>query len=396
MRALLAFLVLAAAAVTIALIARINTGYALFVAPPYRVELSLNTFFLLAVLAFIAFYALMRILARLSRLPSDVRDARRKRQIGRARAKEDSAVVALIEGRHGKARQFAEESLAIPGSSPVNALIAARAALETREFAAADAALATPEARLPSLAVSRLMLESELALERGQPAEALTRLAELKKEAGLHTAALRLEMRALTAAGRHGEIPAIIDQLVKRKVYDGSQGDALRASAHAEVLAGLAHDAAGLRDYWNRLSENDKLQSKVAKAAATSFIALGADRDAADIVARSLERRWDSDLVALYAECATADPTRQLEMAERWLADHNQDPALLYALGRLCERAQLWGKAQTYLEASLALDNGWRANLALGEMLAKLGRNDQANAHLAAALKLALAELNRA
>jgi len=61
----------------------------------------------------------------------------------------------------------------------------------------------------------------------------------------------------------------------------------------------------------------------------------------------------------------------------------------------LCERAQLWGKAQTYLEASLALDNGWRANLALGEMQAKLGRNDQANAHLAAALKLALAELNR-
>ena len=67
----------------------------------------------------------------------------------------------------------------------------------------------------------------------------------------------------------------------------------------------------------------------------------------------------------------------------------------MYALGRLCERAQLWGKAQTYLEASLALDNSWRANLALGEMQANLGRTDEANAHLAAALKLALAELNR-
>ena len=61
----------------------------------------------------------------------------------------------------------------------------------------------------------------------------------------------------------------------------------------------------------------------------------------------------------------------------------------------MCERAQLWGKAQTYLEASLALDNSWRANLALGEMQANLGRTDEANAHLAAALKLALAELNR-
>ena len=395
MRALLAFLVLAAAAVTVALIARINAGYALFVAPPYRVELSLNTFFLLAIAAFVALYALLRIVVRLSRLPRDVREHRKRRQLARARAKEDAAVVALIEGRHGKALQFADESLAIPGSSPVGSLIAARAALETRDFDAVEAALARPEAQLPSLAVPRLMIEAEAALERGRPADALARLGELRKEAGLHTAALRLELRALTAAGRHGEIPALIDQLVKRKVYDSEQADVLRASAHAEALAGFAHDASGLRDYWNRLSEVDKLHPNVARAAATSFIALGGDREAAEIIARSLERRWDSDLVALYAECRIADATRQLETAERWLALHNHDAKLLYALGRLCERAQLWGKAQTYLEASLALDNGWRANLALGEMQAKLGRNDQANAHLAAALKLALVELNR-
>lgn len=395
MRALLAFLVLAAAAVTVALIVRINAGYALFVAPPYRVELSLNTFVLLVVAAFFALYALVRIVARLSRLPRDVRDHRRKRQLGRARAKEEAAVVALIEGRHGKARQFAEESLSIPGSSPLGSLIAARAALETRDFDAVEAALARPEAQLPSLAVSRLMLEAETAFERGRPVDALTRLAELRKEAGLHTAALRLELRALTAARRHGEIPPLIDQLVKRKVYDAPQGEVLRASAHAEALAGFSHDASGLRDYWNRLSDAEKLQSNVARAAATSFIALGGDREAAEIIARSLERRWDSDLVVLYSDCSTADPTRQLETAERWLAAHNNDATLLYALGRLCERAQLWGKAQTYLEASLALDNGWRANLALGEMQAKLGRNDQANAHLAAALKLALAELGK-
>ena len=395
MRALLAFLVLAAAAVTVALIARINAGYALFVAPPYRVELSLNTFFLLIVAAFAALYAFTRVMTRLSRLPRDVRDHRRRRQLGRARAKEEAAVVALIEGRHGKARQFAEESLAIPGSSPVGSLVAARAALETRDFDAVDSALARPEAQLPSLAVSRLMLEAEAALERGRPGDALMRLAELRKEAGLHTAALRLELRALKAAGRHGEIPVLIEQLVKRKVYDAAQGEVLRASAHAEALAGLTHDASGLREYWNRLPDTEKLQPDVARAAATSFMALGGDRDAAEIIARSLERRWDSDLVALYAECTTADATRQLETAERWLADHNHDAKLLYALGRLCERAQLWGKVQTYLEASLALDNGWRANLALGEMQARLGRNDEANAHLAAALKLALAELNQ-
>jgi HemY protein len=392
-RALFAFLLLAVAAVAMALLARINTGYALFVAPPYRIELSLNAFVVLTLLAFAVCYALFRLVTRLSHMPQDVRQNRRRRQLERARAREDAAIVALIEGRSGKARQFAEEALAIPGSSAVSALIAASAALETRDFAAVESALARPEAQTTSLAVPRLMLEAELAMERGQPADALARLAELRKEAGLHTAALRLELRALTAAQRHAEIPPIIDQLVKRKVYDAQQGELLRASAHAEALAALSHDAAGLRDYWNRLPEGDRLQPRVARAAAASFIALGGDREAAELLTRSLDRQWNPDLAAMYAECATADTTRQLETAERWLTTHNHDATLLYALGRLCERAQLWGKAQTYLEASLALDNGWRAHLALGEMQAKLGRTDEANAHLAAALKLALADI---
>ena len=98
-------------------------------------------------------------------------------------------------------------------------------------------------------------------------------------------------------------------------------------------------------------------------------------------------------LALLYAECRTAEPTRQLEQAEGWLREHSQDAALLYALGVLCERQQLWGKARTYLEASLALEDTWRTHVALGELLVQLERNDEANAHLAAALKLAVSEL---
>ncbi len=278
MRALLGFLLLAIAAVTLAMLFRINDGYVLFVAPPYRIELSQNAFIVLAVLGFVAAYALVRAAVRLSQLPADVRDARKRRQVERFRSKQDAAVVALIEGRHGKARQYAQEALAIPNSSPVPALVGARAALETRDYAAASAMLERPDAQSTKLAVPRLMLEAELALERGQPAEALARLAELRSEAGLHTAAQRLELRALTAAGRPGEIPALVDQLVKRKVYDPQQGEALRASAHAEALKGFTHDAAGLRAYWARVADSDRLQPQVALAAARSFLALTGDR----------------------------------------------------------------------------------------------------------------------
>jgi HemY protein len=393
-RALLAFLLLAAAAVLVALLFRINDGYALFVAPPYRVELSLNTLLILVVLVFFFVYGVLRVASRLTRLPRDVREHRRRKQQERARGRLDAALVALIEGRDGKARQYAGESLEIPHSSPVAALVGARAAIDLRDYDSALALLRRPDAQATSLAVPRLMLETEVALERGHASDALARLAELRREAGLHTAALRLEVRALTAAGRYGDIPPLVDQLVKRKVYEPEQGQVLRARAHAEAVAALAHDATGLRAYWARLNDADREQPAVAEAAARALLAQGADREAADILVRALERHWDPRLLQWYAECRTPDPTRQLETAERWLVDHSQDAALLYALGRLCERQKLWGKAQTYLEASLALDTHWRTQLALGELFASIGRSDEANAHLAAALRLAVSALD--
>jgi HemY protein len=393
-RALVAFLLLAVSAVLVALLFRINDGYALFVAPPYRVELSLNTLLILVVLAFLIVHAVLRLASRLARLPRDVREHRRRQQLARARARFDAAVIALIEGRDGKAGQYASEALEIPQATPVAALVGARAALDMRDYDAALALLRRADAQAPSLAVPRLMLEAEAALEQGNATEALARLSDLRREAGLHTAALRLEIRALTAAGRHGEIPAIVDQLVKRKVYDAEQGQVLRARAHAEAIAALTHDATGLRAYWTRLNDADREQPAVAEAAARALLAQGADREAADVLVRALERHWEPRLVQWYAECRTPDATRQLEIAERWLVEHNQDATLLYALGRLCERQKLWGKAQTYLEASLALDTQWRTELALGELCANLGRTDEANAHLAAALRLAISALD--
>src|SRR5688572_5867086 len=388
MRALLLFLLLGAVAVALALFAKVNDdGYVLIVSPPYRLEISLNAFVLLAVAGFAIVYAVLRFGSRLSRLPREVREHRKAQHVERARNKQDAAVIGLLEGRYGRARQCAEEALAIPHSSGLAALIGARAALETRDFAGAAALLGRPDAQAGSLRVPRLMLEAELALEQGRSAEALARLAELKRDTGAHTAALRLELRTLRQAGRHEDVPALLDQLAKRKVYDAEQADLLRSAAHAEALQALSADAAGLRAYWNKLTEGDRAMSKIALAGARSFAALGHDREAAEILAKSLERHWDPALALQYAECRVPDGTRQLERAEHWLQQQSGDAQLLRALGRLCERQQLWGKAQTYYEASLALDDGWHAHVALGEMLARLGRDQEANAHLAAALK---------
>jgi HemY protein len=395
MRILFWVLLLFVAAVVVALAAKLNAGYALLVAPPYRIELSLNLLFVLLAAGFLGLYFVIRVIARTIRVPHNVRVWRRQEKVERARARQDGAVVALLEGRYGKARQQALEALAIPGSSGLNAIVAGRAALDVRDFEGVETLLNRPDAQATSLAVPRLMLSAESALEQGRPQEALRVLDTLRKEAGMHTAALRLELRALEASRRWSDIPPLLDQLVRRKVFDAAQAEHVRVSAQSEQLKLLAHDASGLRDYWSRVPDAVKLHPKIARAAARSFMQLGGEREAADILAQSIEREWDSDLVELYGECRLGDSTRQLEQAERWLLSHNHDAVLLRVLGTLCLRQQLWGKAQTYLEASLAVDNTWQAHLALGELLGRLGRDVEANAHFVAALKLATDTLRR-
>lgn len=395
MRFLFWFLLIAVAAVAAALAAKLTHGYALLVAPPYRVELSLNLLVILAIAGFFTLYLLSQMAMRTAELPGRVRAWRAQQKRESARAKQDAAIVALLEGRYGKAQQLAQEALALPYSTGLAALIAARAAIDVRQFDKAEGFLSRSEVQATTLAVPRLTLSAEIALEQGQPQEALRLLQSLKAEAGMHTAALRLELRALQAARRFADIPPLVGQLVKRKVFDEAQGEQVRIAAQREQLRSLAHDAAGLRDTWSRLPDATRTQPKIARAAAQSFLQLGGDREAAEIIANALVREWDPDLVELYGECRLPDATKQIEQAERWLSTHNQDATPLRVLGTLCQRQQLWGKAQTYLEASLALDNHWRTQLALGEMLGRLGKSDEANAHFVAALRLATDELRR-
>ena len=393
MRILLSLVLLFAVAVGLALLGRYNTGYVAFVTEAQRIELSLNLFLLLVIAGLIAGYAGLRLIARTLALPRKVAAFRHSRREARVRALLDAGWVALLEGRYGKARQFADQALAEDRHAGLAALLAARAALEVRAFNDVDHYLELADDATENLSVPRMMIEAEQCLALHQPLEAIKVLQRLRAASGLHTAALRLELRALQAAGRWQEIPPLVEQLVRRDVIEPVQAEQLRWHAQSEYLRELYADSKALRDYWQQLPEQDRIQTKVAAAAARSLLQLGGERQAAEILAAALDHEWSDALILLYGDCVGSDTVKLIRQAEAWLQVHSDDAVLLLVLGRLCMREQLWGKAQTYLEASIALHEGHTAHVLLGEMLGRLGETDRANVHLAAAMRLALKEL---
>ena len=381
-----------AVAVALALALRLNTGYALLVWPPYRVELSLNLLLVLLGAGFSVVYLLLRFISGALGLPAKVRDFRARRRRENARSMLLDAVKAFFEGRYGRAEQAAASAME-SGESPVlGAVLAARAAHELQHYEQRDGYLARADQLAPGDSAMRIIAAAGMLLDERRFQDALLALKALPEK---HTAALRLELKAQQQARNWEQTLPLIDQLERRGVFDAMQAGQLRRYAYAENLQRQALDGRALEECWQKIPTRHKREAKVAAAAAQCFTALGSCAQASRIIEQALEVEWNSNLVALYAECAGLDVIRQIERAENWLKTNPGDAVLLLVLGKLCMRQELWGKAQSYLEASLSVEPTYSAHLALAQLHEKLGNPDAVQRHYRESLGLASAQLKQ-
>lgn len=369
--------------------ARYNPGYALVVLPPYRLEISLNLAFVLAAAAFVLGYFAVRAVSATLRLPRQVQEYRVARRRGEAHAALVETVQEFFAGRYARAEKAANRCIASGEYAGLAAALAARAAHELRAFERRDEYL-TQAARLAGEDDAvRIVTAAELLLEQRRFQDALGVLAALPRK---HTAALRLEFKAHQLARNWDQVLALTDQLERRGVYDAEHAEQIRRHAQAERIERLGDDAHALEAVWQRIPQRQKRDTRVAAAAARGFIACGMRAQAQQIIEESLEQAWDTELVALFAEC-TESAVTAIERAESWLKEHPQDATLLGTLGRLCARQRLWGKAQSYLEASLSLDPAYPAHFALAQLHENLGNAEAAQRHYRRSLELAIAAL---
>lgn len=381
-----------ALAVAAALALRFNAGYVLLVSPPYRVELSLNLFVLGALALIGVGYIVLRLVLGAIELPARVREFRARRQRDNARSALLDALRAFFEGRYGRAEKAAAAVIESDEMPALGAVLAARAAHELRRYDRRDEYLARAGERAPGDVAMRVIAEAELLLEQRRFQEALLALKALPEK---HTAGLRLELRAQQQAKNWEPTLPLIDQLTRRGVFDMVQAAQLRRYAQIEILKRRALDRHSLEEYWQKIPAEQKRDAKVAAAAAQCYTALGGGEQACQIIEAALDHEWDSELIGWYAECGGAPAVRRIERAEKWLKANPRDSALLLTLGRLCAEQELWGKAQSYLDASVAVEPTWSAHLALAELHDGLGHADAARRHTRESLDLAVAQLKQ-
>lgn len=387
MRVLFWVLAIFALAAGLVVAARYNTGYALLVFPPYRIELSLNLLALLILGSALLAYLLIRVIAVTLGLPSRVRRYRRERQRLRQQGALLEALRESLAGRYARAEKAAE-SVTLPEYAGLAALMAAKAAHALRAPDRRDAHLARARALPVDDDTARVVAEAEFLLDQQHPREALDALQRLGPRR--HTAALRLEMQAQQVLRNWDAVVPLINQLAKRGVYDEAHAERLRRRARAESFR--RKDARELADSWKSLSDAQRTDPQVAASAARAYMSADDPLAAQRIIEASLDRNWDATLVCLYGECE-GDTVRQIQRAEAWLGRQPHDATLLLALAHLCARQGLWGKAQSYVEASIAVEASYAAHLEAARLHERAGNIDAANRHYRESLALAVARI---
>lgn len=388
MKFLLWLLALFAAAVALTVAAH-NPGYVQFVYPPYRVEMSLTLFALAALVLFVAAYLAVRLFAVVLRLPSRVRSYREESAQSKGRAAMMEALTAFFEGRYATAERAAVRAMELGDKSSLNHIIAARSAHELREFSKRDAYLSSAESKAVGEDTMRLMAKTEFMLDQKQPQSALNSLKELNESGHRkHVGALQLELKAQQLARNWDGVLHVLAQLEKRSAIDAAVAVQLRQQAWLEKLGAQTNDLAALQGTWKNLPDDLKRRSKIAASAASSFIKLKDCKNARQVLTDSLNAQWDSELVTLFGDCQGINLVGQIEQAEQWLKQHPDDAGLLLALGKLCLHQGLWGKAQSYLDASNSLAPSRAAYTALAQLAEKMLKPDDAFKYYQQAMEL--------
>jgi len=367
-----------------------NPGYVLLVYPPYRIELSLSLFVVGLVSALVLAHLSLRLISAALNLPVYVRRFRSERALAQRRTALMDALGAFFEGRYAASEKAAARAIDLGENSGITPILAARAAHELQRFEQRDAYLEAAKGSTESETTMRLIAMAKFNLDQHQPLAALDTLKALREAGGRgHIGVLYLELKALRLAGNWDGVLDAVNQLERRESINATYAAQMRQQAWLEKIRTHAHNASELQTVWRSVPREFQLRTKIATVAASAFIQLGDCKVSHQIITDSLDLHWDGDLIKLYGDCLSGDVIVLIEQAERWLKLHIDDAGLLLALGKLCLHQRLWGKAQSYLEASVSIAPSRAAYTMLGQLAEKMQKPDEALSYLQKVVALA-------
>ncbi len=410
MRAALWLMSLFAVAVASALLASNNVGTVSIFWTPYRFDVSLNLVVFGLVIILLTLHWAQRALTAMFELP---KQAKRWRMLQKERA----AHVALLdgmaqfmEGRFLRARKSAEavlvreKSLADSGEVMEHAgalravahILAAESAHALQDKASRqlhlERALQEPASGNASLHQSlvegSMLRAARWSLDDRDAAESLLWLDRLPQGVSRRTLAMRLRLKAARLAGEPSQALDTALLLIKHRAFTSEASASMVRSLVFELIA-KTHELGQMQRLWARLGDAQRQSPDLAIQAAQHWLSLKGDPLVArawlkpiwhrllkesNQFSKSQELKLIQCLDSSFSGLDSQDEKDWLLAIESAQRANPRSALLQFLAGRLCQKRQLWGKAQVLLtqaapvlQDAIVRRQAWRALAELAE-----------------------------
>ena len=385
MRAALWLVSLFAVAVATALLASNNVGTVYIFWTPYRLDLSLNLVLFALVMILLTVHWAQRALTALFELPKQAKRWRLQQKERATHAALLDSLAQFMEGRFLRARKSAElvlareKSLSDAGEvldhagalRSVAHILAAESAHalndKTTRQSHLNQALQEPSGGTSivrqSLVEGSMLRAARWALDDRDASESLLWLDRLPQGVARRTLAMRLRLKAARLAGESSLALDTALLLIKHRAFTTEASESMIRSLVFDLIA-KTHEQGQMQRLWARLGEPQRQSTDLAIQAAQHWLSLGGDPVVARTWLNPIWNRWQTTpqnlsatqqlkLIQVMDRSLTGQDTAQerewLALIEAAQKANPREPLLQYLAGRLCQKRQLWGKAQVLL-----------------------------------------------
>jgi HemY protein len=371
-----------------------DPGFLLVKYGDYSLETTLAFGIIAVVIISVLVYFLSKVVVGIWRLPVSVMRQSQNRRFAKSRKLLSQGLIDFAEGRFALAENNLIKLVDYSENPLLHYLAAARAAQQQGKYDARDRYLKAAHEAKPEAEIAIGVTQAELQLSHYQNEQALATLTHLCSIAPKHDHLIRLNAKVHSRLEDWPALAELLPDIRRKKLFKDDKLKVMETATYKGCLdiGANTNDQSRLDLAWDKLPKmarenTDILIHGVGLYNKANWQLAGAEQ----LIVKSLDRQWHNGLIETYGELSVSDTTSQLKQAEKWLADYVENEHLLLALGRICIRAKLWGKAQGYLEASIGVNATPAACFALAELFSdQLQQQDKSSDFYKQGLALSL------
>lgn len=263
-------------------------------------------------------------------------------------------VLAELEGNWKEAEECFKRGANYSSTPMANYLAAARAAQHQGAMARRDLYLGLAHDEEGNTGLALGLTQAKLQLGEGQTEQAYATLNQLATEQGEDRQVRSLLLEAASELGEWPQALKLLDDARNSKAL--SKNDF--KTRQIAVFAGLLREAdseTALESYWEQVPGRLRDEALLIESYVIARLKYQNGSGCELLLRKALKRNWNEALVRLYGLVDSGKLAKQIQFAERLLESQRDSAALHLALGRLCKKHNLWGKAKNYLQESLQL-----------------------------------------